>query len=253
MSGPKGATIIVAHPDDEVLWFASALPEAAEVIIAFQDYAVRPGLGERRAQAMADLPFGVHCLALSEAGTFDAVNWSEPTRSALGLKMNAAGTAPAVSEAYARNYEALRTRLSHRLSPDSCVFTHNPWGEYGHADHVQLYQVLESLRADIGFDMWVSGYVSRRTMLLARQYATPSQPILHGRPDAALGARVMEIYQRHDCWTWKNDWVWPAEEYFLPAPLPLVGAKTVQPVTDRTPLCHIPAPEIGPDRIVRFR
>ncbi|NKB26519.1 MAG: hypothetical protein GKR99_02715 [Rhodobacteraceae bacterium] len=253
MTTIEDATVIVAHPDDEILWFASALPRAAQVIIAFQDYARRPGLGARRAAAMAALPFPVDALALAEAGTFDAVNWSDPILTDHGLAMNAPGQLGAVIDAYAANFRALTKALSARLNPGSRVFTHNPWGEYGHADHVQLYRVLEHLQPRIGFQMWVSGFVSRRTSALARRYAATPGPILRARPDPDLADQVMRTYQSHDCWTWKEDWVWPMEEVFLPAPLQLIENGEAPPVPDTAPLLHIPAPEVGPDNLVYFR
>src|SRR5690606_34980381 len=61
-----------------------------------------------------------------------------------------------VAADYRRNYAMIRSRLADQLLAGMNVFTHAPWGEYGHEDHVQVYRVLESLRDEIGFTLWVS-------------------------------------------------------------------------------------------------
>ncbi len=75
-----------------------------------------------------------------------------------------------IAQAYRENYETLYRTLQPRLKPDMNVFTHNPWGEYGHEDHVQVFRVLDRLRDEIGFKLWMSNYCTERSMPLAMQY-----------------------------------------------------------------------------------
>lgn len=240
---PENATVIVAHPDDEVLWFNSVLTKGATTIVAFQDFAERPGLGTRRAAAMAALPYPTTCLGLPEAGTFRAVDWAAPQLTQDGLRADAPDTPPQIQAAYSRNYHSLLTALDTHLTPASVVFTHNPWGEYGHPDHVQLYRALELLHARIGFSMWVSAYVAARTKRLARRYAMRRDAkVLHGQPDPDLGKAAMQVFKDHDCWTWRDDWNWAKTECFLPAPLTLDDDQGARALPDTGCLQTVPAP-----------
>ena len=52
----------------------------------------------------------------------------------------------------------LKDLLRARLGDCRNVITHNPWGEYGHEDHVQVFRAVTALQAELGFAVWVSGY-----------------------------------------------------------------------------------------------
>lgn len=225
---PDDSLLIVAHPDDEVLWFGSLLAEIDRVIIVFQDYNGRPGLGERRAKAIADLPFEVTCLAVPEAGSYELADWSRPEVSPYGLVLEKAASKAGVSRIYESNFYLIRACLKKQLRANMNVFTHNPWGEYGHEDHVQVYRVVESLRAELGFALRVSCYISSRSKPLAQNYADSGivEP-MRCRIDPRSCNDIAAIYKRHGCWTWVSDWVWDKEEYFHGHPLP------------RAPDCHL--------------
>jgi LmbE family N-acetylglucosaminyl deacetylase len=238
------SVIIVCHPDDEVLWFGSILGRVDRVIIAYEDYFAKPGLGAARAAVLRDFPRPVESLRLPEAGTYGLADWNNPRlndvgiafrpatrgirelkRRAMSLAGNVLGPVAPVAERcasdrYAANHAALLEALRPRLSAGMNVFTHNPWGEYGHEDHIQMFRVLDRLRREIGFTLWMSNYCTERSFALAKTYfqLTPSRPV-RLPVDHALCDTVADIYKRHDCWTWADDWCWFEDEYFLEAPL----------------------------------
>jgi hypothetical protein len=114
------------------------------------------------------------------------------------------------------------------------VVTHNPWGEYGHEEHVQVFRAVESLQRELGFMLWVSCYCSNRSDALMRQYlsrlGTPT-PLLP--TDKALGARFQALYTEAGCWTWADDYIWPEREVFypwMPEPDPAPRSGTVRPI-----------------------
>jgi len=224
----ENAVLVVAHPDDEVLWFGSILREVGKVIIAFRDYAGVPGLGERRTTAMAELPYAsLTCLGIAEAGSLKRANWGDPTTTEFGLALDEAAEHSETRLHYERNFATLRAALAGALTADIDVFTHNPWGEYGHEDHVQVYRVVERLQQSIGFRLWTSNYCSNRSATLASRYHIDDRPVKRLPIDRAFAGRVARIYQRHDCWTWARDWVWPDEDCFLPGPLQLAAGQSV--------------------------
>jgi hypothetical protein len=230
----ESSILVVAHPDDEVLWFSSILRQVGKVIIAFKDYDAVPDLGRKRAAALAELPYAnLVCLGIAEAGSLKRANWDDPVATEYGLALDAPVE---TRRQYERNFATLRTALATELSSATDVFTHNPWGEYGHEDHVQVYRAVEALRAALGFRMWTSSYCAARASTLASRYRAVDRPPAKRLPvDQAYAKQVAEIYQRHGCWTWITDWTWADEESFLPGPFDAP-----------------PADRIGPDERLRF-
>lgn len=236
------SVIIAAHPDDELLWFSSILRDVDQVILVFGGFWGDPGIGDRRRAAIAEHPHhNVDCLNIDEAGSYGCADWSRPRLNEAGIAFAAPwrmrgfkrhlrrgisaltkrGYPPPGLSAdvdYRRNYALVRAALGDRLTPDMNVFTHTPWGEYGHEDHVQTYRVVESLRDEIGFTLWVSNYCTERTLPLAARYFGTSASYVRMETDKDYNETVAAVYRQHDCWTWADDWAWFDEECFMPSP-----------------------------------
>lgn len=217
----KDAVLVVAHPDDEVLWFGSILGAVARVIIAFRDYDAVPGLGARRAAALAEMPYRqCSCLGLPEAGSLRHAAWPDPHENEFGLALDAAPGDAAAEARYRANFAVLRARLGRTLPPGATVVTHNPWGEYGHEDHVQVHRAVASLRGDLGLRLWTTNYVSSRSAQLAARYGARAATRIVKRPiDLDLASRIADIYRRHDCWTWRDSWTGYDAECLVSLPL----------------------------------
>ncbi len=245
----ENSLIIGAHPDDELLWFASILKNVDDVLIIYRDFWAHPGLGEKRQAVLDDYPRGnVECLNFEEAGTYGCADWSNPVCDEFGLAFSIeaskrelkrlakrtlstvvpiGGNQPTTSvhAAYRNNRDKIETVLRQRLRPDMNVFSHNPWGEYGHEDHVQLFRVLDKLRSEIGFKLWMSNYCTERTVPLALTYMTNSpSPQVRLATDKDFAEKVADTYKKHDCWTWDDNWRWPDEECFVEAPRKQAGS-----------------------------
>ena len=159
----------------------------------------------------------VESLDLPEAGAFGLAAWPEPAPSPQGLAIRGRGgpRAAVAAAAYAGNFVRLVEVLRDRLRGFDTVVTHNPWGEYGHEEHVQVFRAVEAVQGELGFDLWVSGYVSEKSASLMRANLTAlgeTTPPLPTEPD--LGAQMQALYQAADCWTWFDDYVWPDTEVF---------------------------------------
>ena len=230
--------IIACHPDDELLWFGSILADVDRVMLVYEDYWADPALGPARAAALANHPRAdIETLAMPEIGTALCGDWAGARIDDVGMAFHpavrlrdakqaakralgrAAAPAGSVAQRYGAQFDHLLSHLRESLRADMNVFTHNPWGEYGHEDHVQLFRVLDRLRGEIGFRLWMSNYVTERSLPLARRYFEPSPaPGLTLPVDAAYCERVADCYRETGCWTWAQAWSWFPTETFREAP-----------------------------------
>ncbi len=239
----KDSVIVAAHADDEILWFNSIAADVDRIFVVYCDFAAHPDLGRRRQAAFAEYPRPIECLGIAESGAAGCADWSAPvlTSSGIALGYEASRRAltrmakkslsmvsaydPArispesVSETYRANFDAIYAALEPHLAADMNVFTHNPWGEYGHEEHIQVFRVLDKLRDRIGFRLWMSNYCTERAMPLAMRYFrnAPGEHVrLPANKEFAIAAA--DVYKKHGCWTWADDWSWFDDECFMEAP-----------------------------------
>ena len=209
--------VVVAHPDDEALWLSAALARAERVVFCFgnQSGGGKKSAARRRAVAALGLP-GLISLGLTESGTRKLVDWANARFTAAGIEIfEAEGRAR-----YEANFTALVAGLRPQLAGCAEVYTHNPWGEYGHPEHVQVYRAVAALQAELGYTIWFSNYVSPLSWGLARQVgAKPCWARREEvRPDTGLALRLLWTYLRHGAWTWPLSHRWPRREVFYAQP-----------------------------------
>jgi len=210
--------VVVAHPDDECLWLSSVLAAADRVVFCFGDPFERPKLSAARRRAVAALPLaGLVDLALPESGGGFSVDWTDPRLTETGIAI----TDPGARARYDSNFLRLVAALRPVLAGCGDVYTHNPWGEYGHAEHIQVYRAVAALQAELGFTIWFSNYVGPASWPLARRIG--AQPCRAGRhrsvrPDEALARSLRRIYRNHGAWTWTRWHRWPAQETLYAQP-----------------------------------
>jgi LmbE family N-acetylglucosaminyl deacetylase len=206
------SALVVAHPDDEALWFSSIVGKVSRVIIAYEECDDLPGLGQSRRAASNAYPIqSATFLRRAEPCSLSYVDWSKPRRTRYGMALNRSKA----EQRYRKAYRLLRRDLSTLLAGTSDVFTHNPWGEYGHPDHVQISRVVSDLSRKLGFRVHFSSYIAPRSMQLAARFipALTNEGTL--KTSRAWAARIKTVYVDHGCWTWHRDYVPPQTEAFL--------------------------------------
>ena len=214
-SGQLGRmAVVVAHPDDEGLWFSSVLARMDTIVICLMGSKSRPQLGAaRRASLENYLLSGLISLGIDQADCFGGADWRHPQLNTLGIALP---NRPDAEERYHDNYKTLRHRLRPYLVGIDHVFTHAPWGEYGHEEHIQIHRVVSDLQQELGFKLWYPTYCSSKTRLLLRQVRISSAAkILTLHTDRDLAARLKANYQSNNCWTWYPDWYGWDEESFI--------------------------------------
>ena len=214
---PRKSAVVVAHPDDEILWLSSALASAERIVFCFGDLFGNPkrSAARRRAVAALNLP-NLTDLKLPESGTRKLVDWAHTRPTPYGIEIaDEAGRAR-----YEANFTALVAALRPVLAGCADVYTHNPWGEYGHPEHVQVYRAVAALQAELGYTIWFSNYAAPLSWPLARQEAARRcwAQSRNVRPDTALARRWRWVYLRHGAWTWLLSYRWPRHETLYAQP-----------------------------------
>jgi len=205
------SAVVVAHPDDEALWLSSVLASAKRIVFAFGAVFDRPGRSEARRRAVAALPLnGIVNLEIPESG----VDWKsyqiQPELTPLGIKI---AESP-VRERYESNYARLHEGLRASLAGCADVYTHNPWGEYGHPEHIQVYRAVTALQEELGYQVWFSNYVSTRNLSFVRglvEHLSWAQRAVV-RPDLGLARALMAVYRNYGAWTYPLAHRWPVHE-----------------------------------------
>jgi len=218
---PMRTAIVVAHPDDEALWFSGVLGQVERVIFCFEAIDSHPLWTAGRQRVLAHYPLAqVESLKLKEAEVFDGTDWCHPQRNNVGMHVERRSySLPGFSlDTYRANYDELYRRLRERLRGIQRVYTHNPWGEYGHEEHIQVYAVINALHKELGFELWSSNYFSNKSYALMRVTLAETdftyRTVATERP---LAEQLKALYLEHQCWTWYPEYVWPAQECFLNA------------------------------------
>jgi hypothetical protein len=205
---------VVAHPDDEVLWFSSILDKLDEVLICFLEWKEKPYWTASRQKALSEYPIkNISCLSIDESGVFNNSNFHNPVPTQYGLKVLDKNTA---ERNYIGNYYKLAQLLQKKLKNYQNVFTHNPWGEYGNEEHIQVYRVIRNLQEKMGFNLWFSNYCSNKSIKLMSQYIDAiDERYFRLHTNRSLAGSIKDLYKRNDCWSWYDDWEWFNEESFF--------------------------------------
>ena len=203
--------IVFAHPDDEVLWASSILEYSKETIICFSESPRFDSISEGRKKAFLDFPLkNVINLEIEESDTFKMGNWRNPQLTDYGIYCKSGYTN------YKKRYEELYDALKVRFKKNDVVVTHNPWGEYGHEEHILVHSVIAKLSVEIGFKVYVTGYVSNRSIYVMHKtlHRLVPRPIVC-ETDNNIISLISNHYKKHNIWTFWDDYVWPNYESFF--------------------------------------
>ena len=205
--------IIAAHPDDEILWFSSVIDRVDKIVVCFLEHRSDPGLTLGRRQALSEHPFkNITALGVEDAEVYNNADWQNPVITRFGIEVSGK---KASSDKYIANYQSLKDKIEKELTGVVNVFTHNPWGEYGHEEHVQIYRVVRELQDKNKFNLWYSNYCSNRSFGLALRYISGfDSEYITLKTNKMLAENIMKLYVKNGCWTWRKDWVWFNEESF---------------------------------------
>lgn len=209
--------IVTGHPDDEILWFSSILDKVCETILCFSYCKSQPQWGIGRQKSLLEHPVkNISCLGIGESETFNDGNWHKPLITGFGLKIFNKRRNVISAELYKENYYKIKQYLEKKLIGYHNIFTHNPWGEYGHEEHVQIYRVVKELQKEMRFNLWFSNYCSNKSYNLMLNYISGfNSEYVTLEINKILANKIKDLYKKHECWTWYADWEWFNEESFM--------------------------------------
>lgn len=206
--------MVVAHPDDDILWMGSVIDKVGGIIFCFQDDVGNPQMGSARKKTISTYPLqNVHTLGITEPQAWDKANWSQPEATRYGIKLEKCRDS---ESRYRETFDKLLQILRGRVADKKNVFTHNPWGEYGHEEHVLVYRVLKTLQTDFHYNLWYSNYCSNRSANFMSHYISGfGAEYKCLQVNLSLVKEIAEIYKKNGCWTWYADYQWFEQECLM--------------------------------------
>lgn len=202
----RRAAVVVAHPDDELLWFSSLGANVGRIIMCYGAVSNVPERAEQRRKVVLDYPLDtVQFFDLPQPRFFRGMSSEVFRRETTEL----ADENPAFRT-------ALTDKLRAALHGITTVFVHNPWGEYGHQDHRRVNMAVNALRREMDFTVYVSCYAERQVLSqIADALDEGIGDILSFPTNPSEIEPIFRLYQSHFCWTWTANWTWPKEEQFF--------------------------------------
>jgi hypothetical protein len=174
--------LLIAHPDDEVIFLWPALDWCDRIVCVSSDkYNPDRQWCSRRGEALAEV-----CATLGKKlmlFDYNSEFYRLPSRDGALADMQRQ-----VGECIAGHD----------------VFTHNPWGEYGHLDHVVCHMIARQYAKIL-----VCSYIA----IQSNWWPLPSQGSRTEIPTDAIECQLdldryhqlKAIYDKYGCWTWSQE------------------------------------------------
>jgi hypothetical protein len=181
----KNIVMLVAHPDDEVIFGWPVLKEAKKIICCSNDIDNPDRLWcKDRIKALKEIGnlvgAEIYCL------DYNSEFYRLPTRTGdLGR--------------FVSDILALTNLLVNKYE-DYKLFTHNSWGEYGNLDHILVNQIAQSS----GKDFITTGVAIDAAWFKVNNLYRVKESSEHNI-DLEFYNRCKSIYDKYGCWTWSKD------------------------------------------------
>jgi LmbE family N-acetylglucosaminyl deacetylase len=222
-SGEPAALLVVAHPDDETLWLQPWLSADSLVVVAFPDHPRDPSVTAARETIRESFPVGrMEFLPLHSVDVVGRSDWRRRSPTPYGVALDR-DCPSALRKRYVANHAALCELLAERITPGSLVYTHNPWGEYGHEEHVQVCRAVLDVASVAGASVWAwdglpRAELARSSMRLRADYyeaAVAGLAATSRTTDRAMFQQLKDLYQRNSAWTWRPDYEPPEHPRYI--------------------------------------
>ena len=213
MNSFENSILILSHPDDEVIFATSLLDKISTLIICFNDIPKNLKISIGRKRALNNYPIeDLKVFNLDSSQSFESflpLNWLNIKDKKTGLK---GGYQKRI---YDNNYYKILDKLSKLIPKKSQIITHNPWGEYGHSEHCQVFKACFQISLEKKSNLFVTGYISN----LSKNYALRKLYLLFPeiyqfKTSQIYFSLLKKHYLKYGCWTWYHNYELPKYEFF---------------------------------------
>ncbi len=179
----KDITLLISHPDDELLFAWPVIERAKKIICASSDrYNPSRAWCSKRGDCLREVG------KILDAEVIIHENDSEFYR----------------TETRNGSLKNLLMALMSSVGNPGVLFTHNSWGEYFHIDHLLMHNVGRTIKAQTGCEMLVSDIAVEVNWM--KIVAWPQgELILRHTLDRARFDSLKAIYDARGCWTWSHE------------------------------------------------
>lgn len=184
----KNITVLVAHPDDEVIFGWPVLKDAKKIICCANDLNHPRMWGKDRKEAFLEIGklIGAEVVCLDNNCDFRLLGQ------------------------ITGEFNKFAKQVNEAIKNEDVIFTHNGWGEYGHIDHILVHAIAKNtgkriIVTDIVVDL---GWFPVRGWDLGKPFADCNI-------DYEFYNKCKEIYVKHGCWTWHTPDIEKARLYYV--------------------------------------
>jgi len=210
----------MAHPDDEVIFgwpiFFDENIEKTLLICSTDRKNPERQWCAHRVNVLANIcqEENVPLYAIDNNSSF----YKTPTRRPTGVPQTIEGDAKAPFRSMSENI----VKVVHELEKShDFIFTHNPYGEYGHIDHILLFDLMvKHANLPICFTdiIQLSNWAGNETKKCKNSNAWKvyyNNKISEHKMNMEKYKKYEEVYKKYNCWTWDRETISECNLYKL--------------------------------------
>ena len=239
MSKFNKGILIISHPDDECLFSTSILESISTLIFCYNKVPNEQEISLSREKAINSYPLEhlkIVSLDIDQAKkSFWPINWLNVKEKKSGLEGGY------IAKKYDRNYLKILDKLREIIPKNSLIISHNPWGEYGHSEHCQVFKASFQIAIETDSMLFVDCYCSNLTKLFAERKLHLFKPSIYElKTNVGLYKLLKNHYSKLGCWTWYSNYKLPIKEFLLQVDLSIDPlSKNISRDIDNFPLVYM--------------
>jgi LmbE family N-acetylglucosaminyl deacetylase len=175
--------MVMAHPDDEIIFgWPELMHDRLTSILICSDDADNPERPWCRHRGDALVELGALLNIPVRALAFNSEFYRAETRG--------------------ETLKRMMQSVTDAIDPEAdAIFTHNPWGEYGHLDHIIIHQAVMATGKPVFF---TDIFVQSNWMHMPNRPHIPWMHAYNARISLHFYDHLRAIYERHGVWTWNQ-------------------------------------------------
>ena len=220
--GFKNSILVMSHPDDEIIFASSILREVKKIIIVFSA-TYNTKLSKNRLNLISQYPLhNILFLNIKESkGPSNLFYLLNARETRYGIKID--------DKTYQENKDKIYKKIDKYIKDCDSIVTHNPWGEYGNHEHIQLYRIMKEIALKSNLKLFVTGYTSfASSRLMYMNNLQLTNKFFKRKTDINLFNNLKELYLKTGSWTYYDAYKPPTWEIFYEANLSInCGFQTI--------------------------